>query len=401
MPKDIDMTATSAVPSSSQAQPLEGELLPAAKELAPLSSDYPTDHLPANVRGRRSRRWRWIAVAVLLAAGAAGGGVYWKYFSAPPWPPGIAFSDGRVEAEEIDIDAKFAERVAQLLVDEGDVVSPGQIVARMDIRDVQASLNRAEAPGAEAQETLDEAKANVSDTTAQLKLAKQEFDRTNALVARGFATYELLDQRQQALVSTTAALAAANNRAGEASRALEAAQHSTSSSQGQYRRQYARRAARRTAFNIASPSPARCSPPAAKSSRCSTSRDVYMDIYLPTLDAGRVKIGADARIVLDAYPDHPIRSKVTFLATQAQFTPKAVETKSERDKLMFRVKVRIDPDILTKYAESLRTGLPGNAYIRVDPKVEWPAGCKAGGTMMSASSLSRSIRRASPALWRA
>jgi HlyD family secretion protein len=100
--------------------------------------------------------------------------------------------------------------------------------------------------------------------------------------------------------------------------------------------------------------------------------DVYMDIYLPTLEAGRVKIGADARILLDAYPGIPIRSKVTFLATQAQFTPKAVETKSERDKLMFRVKVRIDPDILTKYAESLRTGLPGNAYVRVDPTVEWP-----------------------------
>jgi len=97
-----------------------------------------------------------------------------------------------------------------------------------------------------------------------------------------------------------------------------------------------------------------------------------MDIYLPTLEAGRVKIGNDARILLDAYPDHPIRAKVTFLATQAQFTPKAVETKSERDKLMFRVKVRIDPDLLIKYAESLRTGLPGNAYVRVDPKVEWP-----------------------------
>ena len=77
--------------------------------------------------------------------------------------------------------------------------------------------------------------------------------------------------------------------------------------------------------------------------------DVYMNIYLPTLEAGQVKIGNDARILLDAYPDHPIRPKVTFLATQAQFTPKAVETKSERDKLMFRVKVRIDPDLLIKY----------------------------------------------------
>ncbi len=372
MPKDIDMTATSAVPSSSQAQPLEGELLPAAKELAPLSSDYPTDHLPANVRGRRSRRWRWIAVAVLLAAGAAGGGVYWKYFSAPPWPPGIVFSNGRVEAEEIDIDAKFAERVAQLLVDEGDVVSPGQIVARMDIRDVQASLNRAEAQVLEAQETLDEAKANVSDTTAQLKLAKQEFDRTNALVARGFATYELLDQRQQALVSTTAALAAANNRAGEASRALDAAKFEVDL--------YKVNIADNT---LVSPTVGRIQyrisnvgevlPAGGKVFTMLDFTNVYMDVYLPTADAGRARVGDEARIVLDAFPKFVIPAHVSFIATQAQFTPKAVETKDERDKLMFRVKVRIDKSFLAPRIAHIRTGLPGVAYVRVDNNTEWPA----------------------------
>jgi HlyD family secretion protein len=372
MPKDIDMTATSSVPSSSQAQPLEGEVLPAAKELTPLSSDYPADHLPANVRGRRSRRWRWIAVAVLLAAGAAGGGIYWKYFSAPPWPLGIVFSNGRVEAEEIDIDAKFAERVAQLLVDEGDVVSPGQIVARMDIRDVQASLNRAEAQVLEAQETLDEAKANVSDTTAQLKLAKQEFDRTNALVARGFATYELLDQRQQALVSTTAALAAANNRAGEASRALDAAKFEVDL--------YKVNIADNT---LVSPTFGRIQyrisnvgevlPAGGKVFTMLDFTNVYMDVYLPTADAGRARVGDEARIVLDAFPKFVIPAHVSFIATQAQFTPKAVETKDERDKLMFRVKVRIDKSFLAPRIAHIRTGLPGVAYVRVDNKTEWPA----------------------------
>ena len=63
---------------------------------------------------------------------------------------------------------------------------------------------------------------------------------------------------------------------------------------------------------------------------------VYMDIYLPTAEAGRVRLGSDARIVLDAYPDHVIPAKVVFIASQAQFTPKTVETKDERDKLMFR-----------------------------------------------------------------
>jgi len=100
---------------------------------------------------------------------------------------------------------------------------------------------------------------------------------------------------------------------------------------------------------------------------------VYMDIYLPTLDAGRVKIGTDARIVLDAYPNIAIPAKVSFIATQSQFTPKMVETQTERERLMFRVRVRIDPELLHAHAQSVRSGLPGIAYVRLDPHVEWPA----------------------------
>jgi len=85
-----------------------------------------------------------------------------------------------------------------------------------------------------------------------------------------------------------------------------------------------------------------------------------------------VKIGADARIVLDARPNLAIPAKVAFVATQAQFTPKTVETKDERDKLMFRIRVKIDPERLRAHAASVRSGLPGVAYVRYDPQVAWP-----------------------------
>jgi HlyD family secretion protein len=100
--------------------------------------------------------------------------------------------------------------------------------------------------------------------------------------------------------------------------------------------------------------------------------DVYMDVYLPTAAAGRVKVGSDAKIVLDAWPKFVIPAHVSFVATQAQFTPKAVETEDERDKLMFRVKVRVDAGILLAHAADVRTGLPGRAYVRYDSKVDWP-----------------------------
>jgi HlyD family secretion protein len=104
-----------------------------------------------------------------------------------------------------------------------------------------------------------------------------------------------------------------------------------------------------------------------------------MDIYLPTAEAGLTRIGSDARILLDAYPNYGVPAYVSFIATQAQFTPKAVETQSERDKLMFRVKVRVDKDFLLAHAEYVRTGLPGVAYVRTDPKISWPENLRGPG----------------------
>jgi HlyD family secretion protein len=76
--------------------------------------------------------------------------------------------------------------------------------------------------------------------------------------------------------------------------------------------------------------------------------------------------------VLDAYPLHVIPAKVVFVASQAQFTPKTVETRDERDKLMFRVRVRIDPDRLRGRSGIVRSGLPGLSYVRTDPRTAWP-----------------------------
>ena len=99
---------------------------------------------------------------------------------------------------------------------------------------------------------------------------------------------------------------------------------------------------------------------------------VYMDVYLPTVEAGQARIGSEARIVLDAYPDVAIPANVSFVATQSQFTPKTVETKTERDRLMFRVRVRVDQDLLRANAARVRSGLPGVAYVRLDPNATWP-----------------------------
>jgi HlyD family secretion protein len=241
----------------------------------------------------------------------------------------------------------------------------------MDTRDLEASLHKAQSMAGQAQRALDEARANLDQQQTQVRLAQQEFDRASTLVPKGYATAELLDQRRQQMDAALAALNAANARVGAAEHLLDAASHDIEL----YRIQIADNALvaprdGRIEYRVANVGEV-----LAAGGKVFTMLDtayVYMDVYLPTADAGRVRIGSDARIVLDAYPAHPIPAKVAFIASQAQFTPKAVETKDERDKLMFRIRVRIDPERLRTRAEAVRSGLPGIAYVHTDPNATWP-----------------------------
>ncbi|EGE7982035.1 HlyD family efflux transporter periplasmic adaptor subunit, partial [Escherichia coli] len=100
--------------------------------------------------------------------------------------------------------------------------------------------------------------------------------------------------------------------------------------------------------------------------------DVYMTFFLPTEQAGTLKLGGEARLILDAAPDLRIPATISFVASVAQFTPKTVETRDERLKLMFRVKARIPPELLQQHLEYVKTGLPGVAWVRVNEELPWP-----------------------------
>jgi HlyD family secretion protein len=331
-------------------------------------------HLPTAVAAQRvqgRRRWTQIALALGMLVLGAGGGVYWWTHRQPSLPPGIAYGNGRIEADPIDIDTKFAGRILELRVDEGDMVKAGQAVAVMDTRDLAASLKKAEAQVEQARKAINEARANLDQQRTQVLLARQEMERTQTLVKQGWATKELFDQRKQTLDAANAAETAAEARVTVAEHAFEASTHDAEL----YKIQIADNTlvaprAGRIEYRIANVG--EVLPAGGKVFSMLDTSYVYMDIYLPTLEAGRVKIGTDARILLDAYPEHPIPAKVVFIATQAQFTPKMVETQTERDKLMFRIRVRIDPERLHAHADAVRSGLPGVAYVKFDPNTAWP-----------------------------
>jgi HlyD family secretion protein len=359
-----DDNATRAAPPDTS---LDAVSASATNELVPVNHEA---HLPVPAPKRPPAR-KWLRGILVLAVILGGGGYYWWQHVRSQLPAGIAFGNGRLEADEIDISTKYPGRVAEILADEGDLVKAGQVVARMDSRDLEASLKKSQAQVKQARRAVDEANANETQQNSQVLLAQQQFDRASSLVQKGFQTKEVLDQRQQQLNSATALLIAARARVIQAEHARDAATHDVEL--------YGIQIADNT---LVAPHDGRIQyrisnvgevlPAGGKVYAMLDTSNVYMDIYLPTEAAGRVKFGADARIVLDAYPKIAIPAKVSFIATQAQFTPKTVETQSERDKLMFRIRVRIDSERLRARADEVRSGLPGVAYVLTDASVKWP-----------------------------
>lgn len=311
-----------------------------------------------------------LAAAVLVAAGV-GGWFWWQSRSDGP-PPGFAVSNGRLEATRVDISTKFAGRLAEVLAQEGDLVEPGELVARLDDTELKAQLREAEAVSRQAEEGLREAQALLSQRQAELEYQNQELLRALALFDRGHSTQEVVDLRRSQRETANAAIH--SSRAGIArARAAIAAAKATEDRLRADLDDYALTSpiTGRVQYRLAEPGEV-----VAAGARVLTLldvTDVYMNIYLPTAQAGPLVYGAEARIRLDAAPGYVIPAGVAFVAAEAQFTPKYVETASEREKLTFRVKVRIPPEVLEPRKELVKSGVPGVAWVRLDPAAQWPA----------------------------
>lgn len=326
-----------------------------------------------------------LTITLLLLAGL-GAAVYWlaeerpASFRAliqgitgdPVLPEGFASSNGRVEATEVDVASKLAGRLTDVLVREGDQVEAGSVVARLDTESLDAQLRQARAELARAQAERDHAEALVAQRESELEFARDELERMQRLATQGqFVSEESVDQARTSMRSSEAAMRAARVRVTATAAAIDAAEAGIERIRVEIR-DTELRAPRsgRVLYRLAEPG--EVVGVGGKVLTLLDLNDVYMVIYLPTTVVGRVPLNAEARIVFDAAPDYVIPAHVSFVAAQAQFTPKQVETESARERLSFRVKVQIDSDLLARYQPLVKAGLPGVAYVRLDSEAAWP-----------------------------
>ncbi|RIK96679.1 MAG: glycoside hydrolase family 43 [Proteobacteria bacterium] len=346
----------------------------------------------------QSTRWiiRIAIVLLIAAAGYAG----WQRFKPQSLPPNIVSANGRIEATEIDIATRTPGRVKDILVSEGDFVTAGQTLVEMDTEVLQAQRREAEAQWRRAMIGIDTAKtqvvqrraerqaalAVVAQRRAELDAAEKRFQRSSELAQRGATSIETLDNDRarfegaKAAVSAAEAqvaaadstISAAESQVVNASAAVEAAKATTDRIQAEIDDSTLKSPRDgRVQFRVVQPGEVIVA--GGRVLNVIDLSDVYMTFFLPTEVAGRIAIGAETRLVLDAAREVIIPARVTFVADVAQFTPKTVETTEERQKLMFRIKARIDPDLLRKHIRQVKTGLPGVAYLRLGAETPWPA----------------------------
>lgn len=338
--------------------------------------------------------------ALVAVALALTGWYVWHRFSAGTEDGAFVRGNGRIEATEVDIATKLAGRVGDILVNEGDFVKAGQVLATMQVQTLQAQLlevtaNRQQAihavASAQAQVAMRQSDraalmAQVTRAEAELHAARHHLERSEILVKEGAISAQTLDDDRARMQSAEASVAAARAQAKSADAAIAAAEAQVVSARSQVQAVQATlqrvqaeiddsqlKAPRDGRVQLRVAQPGEVLGAGGRVLNLIDLSDVYMTFFLPTEAAGRLALGAQVRIVLDAAPDYVIPAKVSFIASTAQFTPKTVETASEREKLMFRVRAQIDRDLLREHLEYVKTGVPGEAWVRLDPTREWPA----------------------------
>ena len=323
---------------------------------------------------------RKISIALVLAILAAFiGYAAWRVLLAPSDlpPEGFARGNGRIEADLVDVSTRLAGRVAEITVREGDLVQRGDVLAVMDTTELAAQKMRAEAAVASASAAVTVAQAGIAQAEASLALSQSKLARAETLNARGVVTGEELDITRTQVELDKAGLAAAQATTLAKERAVDAETAALNEIEARIADSTLHASqAGRVLYRLAQPGEVLGG--GGKVLTLVSLGDIYMEFFLPATAAPRVLLGDEARIIVDVMPDIAVPAKVSFVAPQAQFTPKQVETVAERESLMFRIRVRIPQELVAGHLAQVKTGVRGVAWVRLagadGAVLDWPAG---------------------------
>jgi HlyD family secretion protein len=299
------------------------------------------------------------------------GGVAWYVLSKPALPEGFAGGNGRLEANQIYVATKYPGRIKEVLFNEGDTIEAGQVVARMDTSALEAQLREALAQVKAAEDNRDAALAQVSVKQADYDFAQKQDVRSKQLVRTGAVSQREAETDNASMLASKAQLLSAQAKAVETASTIDAAKATADRLRAEIQDAVLVSPIRARVENRLA-EPGEVLGAGGRVFSIDDLSDVYMYVYLPESVTGKVPLGSEARIVLDAAPEYPVRATVSYVSPMAQFTPKTVETAEERHNLTFRVKLQIPKERLREFEPLVKFGLPGMGYVRWQTSAEWP-----------------------------
>ena len=319
--------------------------------------------------------------AILILLVAVAGAAWWLWWPRLNHKMELRLM-GHVEATETDLSFKVPGIISAINFQEGDALQAGEVVATLDARDLRdewraaaARVKVAEAAlarllaGSRSQEIRD-AKAAVQQAQADLENKRLDYERQEGLLARQAVPVARRDQARAAYLMAQEAWRRAQEhyslvREGPRREDIDQARAELQQAKAnlelaQTRLDYA--VLRAPVSGVVLTRPAEPGEVAAVGATILTTADldnVYVEVYVPQTDLGRLRLGQRAWVSIDAYPQREFPGWISFINAKAEFTPKTVETYKERVALVYRTKIRVDnPEHL------LKPGMPAEVVIR-------------------------------------
>ena len=341
---------------------------------------------------------RKVLLAVLLAAAAGGGWWLYQQQESTALPDFVFHSNGRLELNRLDVASLYPGRVERVLVAEGDAVKANEVLVELSSAQSSGQLaaaqaatlraaelvQRARAGVTQAQQAVARADAEIAAYRQQQKVAKLELDNAKQMRREDLVSASELAKRQADFERATASVKVAQAARAEAQAAVAQGQAAVAEAEAGVKQATAQADTAASAdadMAIRSPLTARVEYRLVEPGTVigAGSRvislldpaDVSMNVFLPNATVGGLRVGDEARLVLDGI-DAVFPAQVSFIASEAQFTPKAVETADEREKLVFRVKLKVPAEVAQRYDRLLKGGMTGDGYVRRDSSQAWP-----------------------------
>jgi membrane fusion protein YbhG len=309
----------------------------------------------------RRRTVAAIAIVLLAAAGLAA----WRWYGSAEREAKAIRGSGIIEVTQVDAAFEVPGRMLERYVDEGVSLDRGEPVARLDERQYQLQVKRSQAAkeaaearyrlvmqGSRAQE-VDQALAALEAAQSEVRMQQREHDRIAKLAESGIVSQNDLDRVRNALDGARAA----RDRA-QAQLDLLHEGFRTEEMNLAHTKLYAPIAGRVLSKSREQGEMVQAGTPIVTIGDLSRP---WVNVYVGERDLGKIHLGMKAWVTVDAFPDQPFPGTVTFVSDRAEFTPKNIQTQDERVKLVYRIKVEVEPR-----DEALKPGMPADTILPLD-----------------------------------